>query len=107
MSNETEDANKVLVIYYSLTGNTKSIAEMIRKKTEGDVFEIETVRTYPPEYSATTEEAKRELQTGDLPALRKNPPDMSLYDVILVAARYGGTQYQPGDEFLKTGGLRG
>jgi len=46
MSNETKDANKVLVIYYSLTGNTKSIAEMIRKKTEGDVFEIETVRTW-------------------------------------------------------------
>jgi len=86
MSNETKDANKVLVIYYSLTGNTKSIAEMIRKKTAGDVFEIEIVRTYPPEYSATTEEAKRELQTGDLPALKKNPPDMSSYDLILVGS---------------------
>jgi flavodoxin len=86
MSNETKDANKVLVIYYSLTGNTKSIAEMIQKKTGGDVFEIETVRTYPPEYSATTEEAKRELQTGDLPALKKNPPDMSSYDLILVGS---------------------
>jgi len=86
MSNETKDANKVLVIYYSLTGNTKSIAEKIRKKTGGDVLEIETVRTYPPEYSATTEEAKRELQTGDLPALKKNPPDMSSYDLILVGS---------------------
>ena len=33
---------KVLVVYYSLTGNTKSIAEIIREKTGGDVFEIET-----------------------------------------------------------------
>jgi len=86
MSNDTKDANRILVIYYSLTGNTKSIAAMIQKKTGGDVFEIETVRTYPPEYSATTEEAKRELQTGDLPALKKNPPDMSSYDLILVGS---------------------
>ncbi len=75
-----------MIIYYSLTGNTKSIAEKIRKKTGGDVFEIQTVRAYPPEYSATTEEAKRELQTGDLPALKKNPPDMSSYDLILVGS---------------------
>ena len=86
MSNETKDANKVLVIYYSLTGTTRSIAAMIRKKTGGDVFQIETVRTYPAEYSATTEEAKRELETGDLPALKKKPPDMSSYDLILVGS---------------------
>jgi flavodoxin len=77
---------KMLIIYYSLTGNTKYIAEQVRKKTGGDVFEIETVKTYPAEYSALTDEAKRELQTGDLPALKKNPPDMSSYDLILVGS---------------------
>ena len=75
---------KMLIIYYSFSGNTKYIAEKIREKTGGDVFEIETVKTYPAEYSALTEEAKRELQAGDLPALKKNPPDMSSYDLILV-----------------------
>ena len=66
----------MLIIYYSHTGITKYIAEEIRKKTGGDVFEIETVRTYPAEYSALTEEAKRELQTGDLPvqSLSKDAP---------------------------------
>ena len=77
---------KMLIIYYSLTGNTKYIAEQVRKKTGGDVFEIETVKTYPAEYSALTDEAKRELQTGVLPALKKNPPDMSSYDLILVGS---------------------
>jgi flavodoxin len=75
---------KMLIIYYSFSGNTKYIAEKIREKTGGDVFEIETVKTYPAEYSALTEEAKRELQAGDLPALKKRPPDMSSYDLILV-----------------------
>ncbi|MEN6441539.1 MAG: flavodoxin [Syntrophobacter sp.] len=77
---------KVLVIYYSLTGNTRSTAEMIREKTGGDVFEIETVKNYPADYSECTREAKRELQAGDLPSLKKSPPDMSSYDLILVGS---------------------
>jgi len=75
---------KMLIIYYSHTGNTKYIAEKIKEKTGGDLFEIQTVRTYPSQYSALTEEAKRELQEGDLPALKKGPPDMSSYELILV-----------------------
>ena len=79
-------STKVLVVYYSLSGNTKSIAEMIRGKTGGDVFEIETVKNYPAGYSECIEEAKRELQTRELPALKKSPPDMSSYDLILVGS---------------------
>ena len=79
-------STKVLVVYYSLSGNTKSIAEMIREKTGGEGFEIETVKNYPAGYSECIEEAKRELQTRDLPALKKSPPDMSSYDLILVGS---------------------
>ncbi len=86
MSIEIKDANKVLVIYYSLTGNTRSIAERIQEKTGSDVFEIETVKDYPTAYSEIVEEAKRELETGELPALKKSPPDMSSYDLILVGS---------------------
>jgi flavodoxin len=77
---------KVLVIYYSLSGNTRSIAELIRERTGGDVFEIETVKDYPADYQGTVDEAKRELETGDLPTLKKSPPDMSSYDLILVGS---------------------
>ncbi len=78
--------DKVLVIYYSLTGNTKRIAEMIQKRTGGDVFEIETVKNYPADYSGIIAEAKRELETGELPELKKSPPNMSSYDLILVGS---------------------
>ena len=77
---------KILVVYYSHTGITKGIAEKIREKTGGDVFKIETVKTYPSQYSALTEEAKSELQSGDLPQLKKGPPDMSSYDLVLVGS---------------------
>ena len=75
---------RMLIIYYSHTGTTKYIAEKLSEKTGGDLFRIETVKTYPGRYSALTEEAKRELQEDDLPALKKAPPDMSPYDLILV-----------------------
>jgi len=77
---------KVLVVYYSLTGNTKFVAHLIQKKTDADVFEIETLKTYPAERPATIEEVNRELKTGELPALKKSLPDMSSYDLILVGS---------------------
>jgi len=58
-------STKVLVVYYSLSGNTKSIAEMIREKTGGEVYEIETVKNYPADYSECIEEAKRELRRAN------------------------------------------
>lgn len=52
---------KVLIAYYSLSGNTKDVAEAIRSKTGGDIFRIETVQSYPEEYRATTAQAKGRL----------------------------------------------
>ncbi len=77
---------KVLIVFYSLTGNTKSVAKELQNKTGGDLFEIETVKTYPSDYSELIEEAKRELQNNDLPVLKKSAPDLSRYDLILVGS---------------------
>lgn len=99
---------KMLIVYYSLSGNTKYIAEKVREKTGGDVFEIETVKTYPSEYSVITEEAKRELQEGDLPPLKKGPPDMSSYDLILVGGPvWWYTVPTPVMSFLKQADFKG
>jgi len=80
----TKNDTKILIVYYSHTGTTKSIAEKIQEKTGADMLEIKTLRTYPAEYSALTEEAKRELNANNLPALTGKAPDMSPYDLVLV-----------------------
>ena len=101
-------STKVLVIYYSLTGNTRSIAEIIREKTGGDVFEIETVKKYPADYAGIIKEAKRELEAGELPALKQSPPDMSSYDLILVGSPvWWYTVSTPVMSFLKQTDLAG
>ncbi len=99
---------KMLIIYYSHTGTTKYIAEKLREKTGGSLFRIETVKTYPGEYSALTEEAKRELQEGDLPALKKGPPDMSSYGLILIGGPvWWYTVATPVMSFLKQADFKG
>ncbi len=77
---------KVLVIYYSLSGRTKAVAERLQRKTGADLYEIQTVKTYPRTYPGVYDEPKRELEENDLPALQSAPPDMSGYDLILVGA---------------------
>lgn len=77
---------KVLVVYYSLSGRTRTVAERLQARTGADLFEIQTVRTYPSSHPGLYEEPKRELEQNDLPDLKAAPPDMSSYDLILVGA---------------------
>ncbi|MDE5879196.1 MAG: hypothetical protein K2G99_04115, partial [Desulfovibrio sp.] len=41
---------KPLVGYFSHSGNTRKLAEIIHKKVGGDILEIEPVTPYPSEY---------------------------------------------------------
>ncbi len=75
---------KVLVMYFSLTGNTMPVAEKLRELTGGDIYRIETIRTYPLERPARTEIPKQELDSGIWPELKNPLPDYSAYDYILV-----------------------
>lgn len=75
---------KTMVIFYSQSGVTRRIAEMLQSQTQADLHEIETIRTYPTQQPGIYDEPKKELETGQLPALKHEPPDMSAYDLILV-----------------------
>ena len=50
-------------------GNSERIAEFIRDAVDADVFEIRTIKTYPEDYHACTEEAKAELRNNIRPRL--------------------------------------
>ena len=85
---------KVLVAYYSRTGenyavgnitkgNTHIVAEMIADKTDGKLFEIEPVNAYPEDYRECTEVAKREKEEEARPAI-KDDIAVEDYDVIFL-----------------------
>lgn len=75
---------KILIAYFSHSGNTREIANQIHEKVGGDLFEIVTVDPYPTNYDATVDQAKREQQNNYKPKLAKEVKNMDSYDVIFV-----------------------
>ena len=89
---------KTMIVYYSRTGenywngsiknlekgNTETVAEMVADMTGGDLFEVETVKTYPEDYYQCIDEAKAELQRGDRPEVKAYADDLEDYDTIYV-----------------------
>lgn len=73
---------KVLVVYYSLSGQTRKIAEFIASQTKGDIYEITVTEPYtsPSVYA----KSKKELESKQYPQLATPLPDLSAYDVIFV-----------------------
>ncbi len=65
-------------------GNTELVAGYIQKAVGGDLFQIETVRDYPADYMACTEEAKAELRSRARPALKRYLDSLDGYDNVFV-----------------------
>ena len=77
-------AEKILIAYYSKTGNTKRAAEEIAKMTGGALHRIVPQKTYPDSYFATIAVAKWESLKGEKPALADKVEGIGGYDKILV-----------------------
>ena len=75
---------KVLVAYFSWSGNTREAAQYIAKKTGADEFEIIREKEYPTEYTPCTEDAKAEKEAGERPAIKGRVENMAQYDVVFV-----------------------
>ena len=59
--------NKVLVAYYSRSGNTAAIAGYIHQAAGGDIFEITPVTPYPDDYKQPNRPKKKSPQVSVLP----------------------------------------
>lgn len=89
---------KALVIYYSRKGenhmpggirvlekgNTEYAAEYIQKALDADIFEVDTVKPYSPNYRECCQEAYAEIQAGARPEIKGYVADISGYDTIFV-----------------------
>lgn len=76
--------SKILIAYFTRTGNTKAVAEHIRELTGGDTFEIKTTKAYPTNYRQCTNVARREQDGDERPALASRVDDAGCYDIIFI-----------------------
>ncbi len=75
---------KILVAFFSHSGNTRSVANNIKENTGGDLFEIRTVESYPADYNTVVEKARNELKSDYRPKLASKVANMEDYDVVFV-----------------------
>lgn len=104
MANE----NKILIAYYSYSGNTKQVAEAIQKETGGSLFEIKAATAYPTDYHQMSEQAKKEIEQGVRPPLTEQVANINEYDVIFVGSPcWWGTITPQVSSFLESSLLTG
>lgn len=90
--------SKILIAYYSrkgqnyvngaiknlVKGNTEVFAEIIQKFIGGELFEIDTVKDYPADYTECTQVAKVEIQQKSRPELKNYLASLDDYDKIFL-----------------------
>lgn len=74
---------KTLIVYFSLSGNTRYIAQKIQNKLDCDIFELETLTPYPSDRDKITAIAKKEIENNILPELKQNI-DIKDYNKIFI-----------------------
>jgi flavodoxin len=75
---------KILIAYFSHTGNTANMANLIQGNVGGDLFEITTIDAYPDDYDTCVAQAKQEKADGYRPALAAEVIDMDSYDIVFI-----------------------
>ena len=80
----TASAQKMLVLYYSETGTTKTVAEELQKQTGADIEAIACEKPYSGNFQETMQRGQREMQSGEYPALKALTKKVSDYDVIFL-----------------------
>ena len=103
-----EEAPKMLVLYYSQTGNTKAVAEAIANKLGADIEEITMVNPYDPDFQATIDRCKKDQEQGILPEIQPVKADIANYDVIFLGFPvWFGTYAPPVTTFLNSADFSG
>lgn len=81
---QSAGGKKVLVAYFSYSGQTEKAAQTIQRRTNGDAFKIETAVPYPAGYHDCTETAKKEKSENIHPQLKSKAENIKDYDVVFL-----------------------
>ena len=102
------DNNKILVVYFSWGGNSRTLAGYAKDITGGDIFEIVPAQPYPSQYRATTQQAREEQNNNYLPEIKNKINNLYSYDtIILVYPIWWGTIPQVVKRFLQDNDFSG
>ena len=76
--------NTVLILYYSQTGATASVANQLKSFMEADIEEIICENPYSGDFETTIERCKKEREKGEIPAIKPIKSNVQKYDIIFL-----------------------
>ena len=77
-------AGGILIAYFSWSGNTQQMAQMIQAETGGTLFEIEPATPYTDDYNQLLDIAQQEQADNARPELANSVENWDSYDVVFV-----------------------
>ena len=80
----TPNAENVLVLYFSQSGNTEAVANFIHDAVGGDIVKLETETPYPSDYDELVDYAQEEQRENARPALSTHIDNIDEYDTIFL-----------------------
>lgn len=99
----TPESGKTLIVYFSWSGNTRTVANIIYDLTDCDMVEIEVEEPYSDVYNEVTARARRELDNDIRPALRTRIENMDKYDTLIVGTPIWSSRLAPPVKSFLTG----
>jgi flavodoxin len=79
-------SKKILIAYFSHSGNTQEIANQINEFVGGDVFRIEPVEDYPSDYQEVLRVSKVEIANHIKPDLKEEVKNVEQYDILFIGS---------------------
>lgn len=93
--NQTTETGKTLIVYFSWSGNTRTVANIIHELTGCDMIEIEVEEPYSDVYNEVTARARQELDNNIFPTLRTQVENMDKYDILIVGTPIWSSALHP------------
>lgn len=87
--------SKILIAYFTRSGNTKVVAGLLQRAQQADLFEIRTATGYPEDYLETVEQARQERDSNFEPALAAYVANMADYDTVFLGFPIWGETTPP------------
>ena len=78
------DLSKMIIIYFTRTGNTELFANYIKENIDIASYKINPVTAYPEDYNQMLEVAQNEQSNNARPEIKEPLTDISKYDIILL-----------------------
>lgn len=92
---EKSSGARMLVAYFTRSGNTRVIAGTVHRGLGTDLFEILAAKPYPADYEATVAQARQESERSYEPPLAAKIANILAYDTIFLGFPIWGQTVPP------------